>query len=118
MLPTGTSAFDYGCGRGSDVRHLSRLGLVAHGWDPAFAPHEPQRPADLVNLGFVLNVIEDIQERAAALRSAWVLARRILIVSARLDWEDRALKGRPHLDGRVTAKGTFQKLYRQDELGA
>ena len=38
VLRVGLSMFDYGCGRGSDVRLLSALGYVADGWDPAFAP--------------------------------------------------------------------------------
>jgi hypothetical protein len=35
----------------------------------------------VVNLGFVLNVIEDVDERVSALRQAWELACRLLIVS-------------------------------------
>ncbi len=71
-----------------------------------------------MNLGFVVNVIERAEERADALRLAWRLARRTLVVAARLEWETRSFNGRAHADGFVTAKGTFQKLYRQDELRA
>ena len=118
VLRVGLSIFDYGCGRGSDVRLLSALGYVADGWDPAFAPESPRTEADVVNLGFVVNVIERAKERADALRAAWRLSRRTLVVAARLEWEARSFNGRAHADGFVTAKGTFQKLYRQDELRA
>ena len=30
--------FDYGCGRGGDVRTLTGLGIEASGWDPTHAP--------------------------------------------------------------------------------
>jgi len=39
-----------------------------------------------VNLGYVLNVIEDPQERLAALRRAWDLSRRLLAVAAGWSW--------------------------------
>ena len=53
LLPDGTSVFDYGCGHGSDVRHLRSIGYEVGGWDPAHAKDEDRHPADLVNLGFV-----------------------------------------------------------------
>ena len=59
--------FDYGCGRGDDVRGLAANGLTAAGWDPYYAPDQPVHAADLVNLGFVINVIEDRDERLDAL---------------------------------------------------
>lgn len=116
VLREGLSVFDYGCGRGGDIRLLNALGYDAGGWDPAFAPEHALVEADLVNLGFVVNVIERADERADALRAAWRLARKTLVVAARLEWEARSLNGRAHADGLVTGKGTFQKLYRQEEL--
>jgi hypothetical protein len=62
--------FDYGCGRGDDVRGLRENGLDASGWDPYYAPENPITAADLVNLGFVINVIEDFDERLEALQRA------------------------------------------------
>jgi hypothetical protein len=35
-----------------------------------------RRPADVVNLGFVLNVIEDPRERTETLKAAWSLHKR------------------------------------------
>ena len=118
LLDRNVTVFDYGCGRGDDLRHLRALGVTANGWDPTFAADEPRRPADIVNLGYVVNVIERLDERVDALRRAWELTRNVLVVSARLEWDARFLNGRVHGDGVVTAKGTFQKLYRQEELRA
>lgn len=116
VLRPGDSVFDYGCGRGGDVERLNTLGYDAAGWDPAYAPGEPLREADVVNLGYVLNVIEDVAERREALEKAWRLAGRALIVAARPAWEGKGLTGRPHLDGWLTATGTFQRFFEQEEL--
>src|SRR4051794_4838011 len=77
------TVFDYGCGRGDDVRTLGALGFTAAGWDPAHSPGSTRQSATVVNLGYVVNVIEDRAERADALRRAWDLAESVLIVSAR-----------------------------------
>ncbi|WP_296645262.1 hypothetical protein, partial [Roseinatronobacter sp.] len=55
--------FDYGCGFGSDIEGLQAAGISAAGWDPYYAPDQPCEPAHVVNLGFVLNVIETAAER-------------------------------------------------------
>lgn len=116
VITPATSIFDYGCGRGDDLRRLEKLGYQATGWDPALAPNNPRHPSDVVNLGYVVNVIENPAERLEALRSAWRLAQRTLIVSARLEWEAKGVAGKKHADGVVTSNGTFQKFFRQDEL--
>ena len=113
-----TSVLDYGCGRGGDVTRLGRVGVECVGWDPHHRPNTPLTVHDIVNLGYVVNVIEDPAERVATLRRAWSLARAVLIVSARLVAETTDLEGVPFRDGLRTAAGTFQKLYRQDELRA
>ncbi|WP_128645422.1 DNA phosphorothioation-associated putative methyltransferase [Rhodococcus sp. BS-15] len=89
ILTTGMSFFDYGCGRGDDLRGLSALGYRASGWDPGHRPEAVRSSADVVNLGFVVNVIENPAERLETVRSAWGLARRVLIVSGRLGWVPR-----------------------------
>src|SRR4051812_11132256 len=68
VVTTSCSLFDYGCGRGHDVTRLRALGYEADGWDPGHRPAAEIRPADVVNLGYVVNVIEDPAERAHALR--------------------------------------------------
>ncbi|MEU7378103.1 methyltransferase domain-containing protein [Streptomyces albidoflavus] len=54
---------DYGCGRGGDVRALQNIGLDVSGWDPAHHPDGDLKPAEIVLLTYVLNVIEDPAER-------------------------------------------------------
>jgi DNA phosphorothioation-associated putative methyltransferase len=87
LITRETSVFDYGCGRGDDVRLLRSRGMRCEGWDPAYSPQNGRTPADVVNLGYVVNVIENPTERATALRNAWALARKLLVVSARLTVE-------------------------------
>jgi len=107
--------FDYGCGHGADVLILKKLGIDATGWDPAHRPDEPKRRADVVNLGFVVNVIESAPERCAVLRAAWDLAGELLVVAARLESEH--VPGfTEYEDGFVTKTGSFQKFYDQKEL--
>jgi DNA phosphorothioation-associated putative methyltransferase len=117
LISSDTTVFDYGCGRGGDVARLSELGISAAGWDPVHKPEVPLTAADVINLGFVVNVIEDPVARRIALESAWSLAERLLVVAARLDW-DLSPGGACHGDGIVTVKGTFQKFFRQEELRA
>ena len=54
-----------------DIEALNSLGYTASGWDPAFRPGAPKTEADVVNLGYVLNVIEEPSERIIALRNAF-----------------------------------------------
>lgn len=67
------SVFDYGCGRGDDLRILRKLNIAADGWDPVYKPHGRRQPSDIVNLGFVLNVIENPNERSETLTTAFSL---------------------------------------------
>ena len=108
--------FDYGCGRGDDLLRLHKLGIPVSGWDPAFFPDEERTPADIVNLGYVVNVIEGPDERIVVLAAAWELARKVLIVSARLDWDAADAAVDFQGDGIVTGKRTFQKFFTQEEL--
>ncbi|GBE65150.1 hypothetical protein MFM001_16120 [Mycobacterium sp. MFM001] len=116
LLDRSRSIFDYGCGRGDDLRHLKALGYDVEGWDPTHRSSSCRRESDIVNLGYVINVIENLDERAQTLRSAWALARHLLVVSSRLTWDARDLAGQPFGDGILTRSGTFQKLYEQQEL--
>ncbi|MCI4064009.1 DNA phosphorothioation-associated putative methyltransferase [Micromonospora sp. R77] len=116
ILTAASTLFDYGCGRGGDVARLQAMGYTAHGWDPVHDAQANRHAADVVNLGYVINVIEDPIERAQTLASAWALARQVLIVAARPDWEARTVTGHRHGDGIITKRGTFQKFYAQEEL--
>ena len=75
------SIFDYGCGKGDDLRELEAHGIDAAGWDPNFYPEADIAPAEIVNLGFVLNVIEDREERDETLKTAWSFTERFLVAS-------------------------------------
>lgn len=116
LLVPGITILDYGCGRGDDVRLLEKLGFRASGWDPHYACETPLRQSAVVNLGYVLNVIEDLEERVEALTSAWNYAHRVLIVSAQVTVDDHLRSKTAFQDGHVTSKGTFQKFYEQKEL--
>ncbi len=117
ILQSGLRLFDYGCGRGDDLRHLAMLGFDASGWDPVHRPDDDRCNAPVVNIGYVVNVIENPAERKEALRRAWALAEQILVVSARLTPEAKALReSTDHEDGCLTSRGTFQKFFEQQEL--
>lgn len=107
--------FDYGCGKGDDVRTLCANGIDASGWDPYFCPAAALRAADTVNLGFVINVIENRDERAEALRRAYGCASGVLAVAAMLA-SQQPPDGRTHGDGYLTSRNTFQKYFTQVQL--
>jgi DNA phosphorothioation-associated putative methyltransferase len=115
LIDTKTTVFDYGCGRGDDLRNLAGAGFQAVGWDPVHQPEAPHIAADVVNLGYVVNVIEDPEERAGVVRKAWDLTKRSLIISARLQYEAKE-RFESYADGCLTGWGTFQKFYAQVEL--
>jgi DNA phosphorothioation-associated putative methyltransferase len=114
LIREDCTILDYGCGRGEDVGLLQKNGLKAEGWDPHFRPNAALVPADIVNLGYVLNVIENPRERVETLRKAYALARRALVVAVRVD--QSLDKGIPFQDGLLTSRGAFQKLYTQAEF--
>ena len=108
--------FDYGCGRGDDLTELEAHGLDALGWDPNFRPEAEKVKSDLVNIGFVINVIEDKVERDEALLGAWELTTKLLVVSAMLANDKFINQFTPYKDGIITSINTFQKYYAQSEL--
>jgi DNA phosphorothioation-associated putative methyltransferase len=107
--------FDYGCGKGDDLRTLCANSIDANGWDPHFRPDAERRTADTVNLGFVINVIEDLDERVEALRGAYGCANGVLAVAAMLA-SQQPPDGRVHGDGYLTSRNTFQKYFTQVQL--
>ena len=76
LITNITSVFDYGCGRGDDIRLLTLGGYKAKGWDPYFTPDNKKISSDVVNLGFVLNVIESEKERVRVLKDAFGLTKK------------------------------------------
>lgn len=116
LFTEGTTFFDYGCGYGEDLKRIADLGFTSSGWDPYYRPDTELEAADVVNLGYIINVIEDLVERRQALLSAWELTRKVLIVSAQVLVDDRRRGLMAYGDGIVTNRNTFQKYYEQEEL--
>jgi DNA phosphorothioation-associated putative methyltransferase len=116
LFQAETTFFDYGCGCGEDIKQIKSHGYAASGWDPFYRPNTNLEPADIVNLGYIINVIEDVTERRQALSKAWSLTQRVLIVSAQVLVDDRRRGLVAYGDGVVTNRNTFQKYYEQEEL--
>jgi DNA phosphorothioation-associated putative methyltransferase len=115
LIFDGRSVYDHGCGRGDDIRLLRRFGYQASGWDPHYFPLEQKHPADIVNLGFVLNILEDPQERLSVAIEAFSLVNIALIIGVRDRINSRSAIA--YKDGfYVQAKRTFQKPYTNSEL--
>ena len=113
-LKKGVSFLDYGCGRGDDLRLLREIGIKGNGWDPFWRPEGTKTAFTVVNLGFVLNVIESPKERAAVLRDAWNLTLKLLAVATLIP--EPRVNSTPYRDGCLTGAGTFQRDFRKDEL--
>ncbi|MFI7057649.1 DNA phosphorothioation-associated putative methyltransferase [Streptosporangium canum] len=116
QIISGSSVLDYGCGRGADVDALTSMDIAASGWDPYYHPDGRLEAADVVLLTYVLNIIEDPQERRRTLLRAWDLAEQSLVVSTRLTWERSKIKGAEFGDGVLTSRRTFQHLFGASEL--
>jgi DNA phosphorothioation-associated putative methyltransferase len=116
LIGPGVRVFDYGCGHGQDVAFLQGLGMACAGWDPVFGPDAPRSPGDVVNLGYVLNIIEDAGERAATLRQAWQLCARVLVVAAQVQVRGRGQAQVEFGDGVLTGRGAFPKVGRPPSL--
>ena len=110
------TVLDYGCGKGDDVRELEMHGIDVVGWDPVHRAEGNKASADIVNLGYVINVIEDRAERDTALKDAYAHTKRLLCVSVMLGSESIVSQFMPYKDGVITKRNTFQKYFTQSEL--
>jgi DNA phosphorothioation-associated putative methyltransferase len=99
-----------------DIEALQGLGYTINGWDPAFRPKAPKTEADIVNLGYVLNVIENPRERIEAIKGAFALTRKALLVSVMAEGQQTVAHTRACGDGFLTKNNTFQKFYAPGEL--
>ena len=111
-----TTFFDYGCGHGGDITRIAAQGYKSSGWDPYYSPDTPKITADVVNIGFVINVIENQSERREALIQAWELTQKVLLVAAQVLISDMKRGVIAYGDGIITNRNTFQKYYEQEEL--
>ncbi len=115
LLNPNETFFDYGCGQGGDIERVGKLGCTSSGWDPYYRPDSPLATADVVNLGYIINVIESQAERREVLIKAWNLTQKVLIVAAQV----LLAQGNSQIaygDGIITSRNTFQKYYDQEEL--
>lgn len=110
------SVLDYGCGKGDDLRELELHGIDVSGWDPVYRAEGRKTRADIVNLGYVINVIEDRKERDQALKEAYAYTQKLLCVSVMIGGEALATQFTPYKDGVITQRNTFQKYFTQSEL--
>jgi len=116
LFSEDSTFFDYGCGHGEDIKWIRDRGFPSVGWDPYYQPQSDRTPADIVNLGYVINVIEAQPERREALIKAWDITQRVLIVSAQVLISDVGQGQITYSDGIVSSRNTFQKYYEQEEL--
>lgn len=116
LVIEGRTVFDYGCGRGDDIAALAGAGINAIGWDPHWRPHAERIPSDVVNLGFVLNVIENPTERADTARKAFALAKICMGVGVMLVGKGNTAGLQRLGDGYLSTRGTFQKYFTQAEI--
>ena len=110
------SVFDYGCGRGNDIAILETAGVNVSGWDPYYRPSTKLKEADIVNLGYVLNVTEDEGERRRVLSEALGLTSKLLVVSVITSRSDQTSHHIEYNDGILTDIGTFQRYFQQEEI--
>jgi DNA phosphorothioation-associated putative methyltransferase len=117
LLKKETSFFDYGCGHGQDTELLLKNNFEnVNYFDPFYCPENPLIESDLVNLGYVINVIENPQERAETLKKAFSLAKVAICVSAMIRSSSNASQLNCFADGELSMRGTFQKYFEQSEL--
>jgi DNA phosphorothioation-associated putative methyltransferase len=114
LLTKEKTFFDYGCGKGDDIESLIDSGISAQGWDPHFSPETPLIKSNVVNLGFVINVIENPAERVQAITKALSLADQVLSVSVML--YPSLVNGLSYRDGFISSRSTFQKYFTQSEF--
>ncbi len=116
---------DYGCGRGTDVEfYRSFGGGEVYGYDPHWAPAEPEGQFNVVAMSYVLNVVESKEKRLEVLKkaSASLAPGGEMFVSVRSHStiEKEAAKNgwTPRGDGYITSlqRGTFQKGLTEEEL--
>ena len=78
ILDSFLTLFDYGCGHGQDLDFLQDMQISCGGWDPVHRPEGIPTIADVVNLSYVINVIENPLERSEVLHKAWNLCQKVL----------------------------------------
>jgi DNA phosphorothioation-associated putative methyltransferase len=116
---------DWGCGRGDDIRYYKEHGLAALGWDPHYESvimASKGTKFDIVTCAYVLNVIDNPEDRVDTLREAKKFLRRRghILVCARshseIEYQAATNKWKRMSDGYITGSGTFQVGLSNDDL--
>ena len=120
LITKTSEIFDYGCGRGDDVTILGKNNFEkVSGWDPYFAKDNAiPKKSEFVSLSFVLNVIEDTDERHLVFKKAFQIASKALVFSVMLEHQNTLQFAYPFNDGYLTSINTFQKYYSASEIEA
>lgn len=120
LVTNKSKIFDYGCGRGDDVSILVQNNFEnVSSWDPYFAKDNViPKKSEFVSLSFVLNVIEDADERHSVLKKAFKIASKALVFSVMLEHQNTLQFAYPFSDGYLTSINTFQKYYSAPEIEA
>ena len=116
---------DYGCGHGFDLNYLKDSGFNIIGYDKYIKKFSSETfkncKYDIVLCYYVLNVIEDYEERILALKEMVDLLdnKGIIYLAVRSVDELNPFKNSKflkHKDGIVTKKNTFQKYFSKDDF--
>ena len=101
ILTLDKTLLDYGCGYAFDVDWLADRGYNAVGFDPHYRPQRKLKSSSIVVLNYVLNVIQDVDQRIETLLNAWALAEELLIISVPVNKSGESISDR----------GVFCKTY-------
>lgn len=117
ILKKHDSFFDFGCGHGHDAEILRANGYSdIFQFDPYYFPDNNLTECNIVNLGYVLNVIESPRERLETLIKAFSLAKEALCISVMISSPYRGTNSIQYGDGTLSSKNTFQKYFDQSEI--
>ena len=115
LLEKSKTLLDYGCGHGRDLELLKSIEIDCHGWDPKYRPDGDKRSADIVNLSYVINVIEDLEEREQTVRTSWELCKELFTVAAQIEFAAPD-KEQTRTETECLSRNTFRKYYKPHEL--
>ena len=108
------SLLDWGCGKGKDLEYYQQFLSKVMGYDPYWQPELPNEMFDIVTCSYVLNVIEDPDERFEVVKqmSSYLKKGGTILLSTRACSEIKKAATKSNWDdfndGFRTSKGTFQ----------
>jgi len=102
---TTDAILDYGCGKGKDVEWMKAHDFNIVGYDPYYSPNTIQNGMqncfDIITCNFVLNVIEDCQDRENVIHHIKGLLKPLGVAYISIRADRKKLNG-------FTKLGTFQ----------